>query len=146
MPTISILCVHGIGHGDADAALAPSWREAITTDIQRWRPDLQVEVDFLGYDDLFDHAPLNAAVYGEAFARLLASGVVHGIGTQFSSQHKGFLNTGFLYTVNPTAGTATQGAQLSASQFRFAQSLAIAPLSCPLPPAPPVGLQPNFTG
>jgi len=94
-------------------------------------------------------APIGSGFTGNNLIQSMdfsTSGVVHGIGTQFSSQHKGFLNTGFLYTVNPTAGTATQGAQLSASQFRFAQSLAIAPLSCPLPPAPPVGLQPNFTG
>jgi len=76
---LSILCVHGIGHGDIDPALVPSWREAITLDLQRWNPGLQVDFDFLRYDDLFDHAPLDAATYAEALARLAASGIVHGI-------------------------------------------------------------------
>jgi hypothetical protein len=77
---LSLLCVHGIGHGDADTALAPAWTSAIMQDLHRWDPQLAVTVEFLRYDDLFDHAPLNPVVYGEAMARLLASGVVHGIG------------------------------------------------------------------
>src|SRR5436190_23551034 len=81
---LSILCVHGIGHGDADEAMPKWWTEAITTDIHRWDADLQVEVDFLRYDDLFDHAPLDMAVYGEALARLMASGILHGIGDFFA--------------------------------------------------------------
>jgi hypothetical protein len=76
---LSVLCVHGIGHGDSDPALVPSWKSAITQDLKRWRPDLTIEFEFLRYDDLFDHAPLNPATYKEAFAKLLASGVVHGI-------------------------------------------------------------------
>jgi hypothetical protein len=78
-----------------------------------------------------------------------ADGVLHAIGSQFASEHKGFLSTGFLYTVNAVAGTATQGAKLSAPQFRIAQALAVSPLGCPdpiAPPTPPVDLQPNFTG
>lgn len=77
---LSVLCVHGIGHGDADAALKPSWTDAITQDLHRWKPDLAVELDFLPYDDLFAHAPLNPVVYGEALTKVLASGVVHGVG------------------------------------------------------------------
>jgi metacaspase-1 len=75
---LSILCIHGVGHGDTDATLRPSWTTAITADLHRWNPQLDVELDFLEYDDLFDHAPLNPIVVGEALARLLASGVVHG--------------------------------------------------------------------
>ncbi len=73
-------------------------------------------------------------------------GLLHGIGSDFASDHKGFLNTGFLYRVCPNSGIASQGAQLSASQFRFAQSLAVAPLSCAPPAAAPIALTPNFTG
>src|SRR2546427_4298872 len=80
---ISVLCVHGIGHGDADPSLKPSWTGAITESTLRWNPNLVVELDFLSYDDLFDHAPLNPGSYGDAFAKLLASGVVHGIGDLF---------------------------------------------------------------
>jgi hypothetical protein len=81
MPTsVNVLCVHGIGHGDADPTLVPSWTDAITANIKRWNPDAAVTCDFVKYDDLFDHAPLNPVNYGKAFATLLARGVVHGIG------------------------------------------------------------------
>ena len=77
---LSILCVHGIGHGDVDPLLVPSWRDAITADLQRWTPGLQVNFDFLFFDNLFEQAPLDAATYAEALARLAFSGIVHGIG------------------------------------------------------------------
>jgi hypothetical protein len=80
VPNFNILCVHGIGHGDADPTLVPSWTESITANIQRWNPTAAVACDFVKYDDLFDHAPLDAVTYGKAFARLLASGVIHGFG------------------------------------------------------------------
>jgi hypothetical protein len=77
---LSILCIHGVAHGDADADLAPAWTRAIVDDIRRWRPDAEVALDFLAYDDLFDHAPLNMLTYAEALARLMASGAIHGLG------------------------------------------------------------------
>ena len=77
---LSILCVHGIGHGDVDAALIPAWRQVITAGLQRWKPGLEVDFDFLAYDEEFDHAPLHAGTYAEALTRLAASGIVHGIG------------------------------------------------------------------
>ncbi|MBZ5637939.1 MAG: caspase family protein [Acidobacteriia bacterium] len=77
---LSVLCVHGIGHGDADASLVPSWTDAITQVVHRWQPGCAVDLEFLRYDDLFDHAPLDLAVYGRALAEILASGAVHGIG------------------------------------------------------------------
>lgn len=80
MAALNVLCVHGVGHGDKDPLLVPSWTEAITANIQRWDPNAVVTCDFLEYDDLFDHAPHNPVTYGKAFATLLASGVVHGIG------------------------------------------------------------------
>ena len=77
--TLSILCVHGVGHGDADASLAPLWTKAISTNLRRWNPTLQLDFEFLQYDDLFDHAPLDGTVYAAALARLLASGLVRGL-------------------------------------------------------------------
>src|SRR5262245_57930814 len=84
MPAISVLGVHGVGHGDADAALVPAWTQAIVANLKRWSPQLEVDLDFLHYDDLFQNAPLNPAVIASAVARLLASGVVHGIGDLFT--------------------------------------------------------------
>jgi metacaspase-1 len=91
---ISILCVHGIGHGDVDPLLRPSWTSAITQDLHRWNPDLQVDLDaddFLRYDDLFDHAPLNPTTYGEAVAELVGSGIVHGLG-DISTRSRGLFD------------------------------------------------------
>src|SRR5262249_38672238 len=50
--TLSVLCVHGIGHGDVDSELAPSWSAAVTEQIRRFRPDLAVTFEFFRYDDL----------------------------------------------------------------------------------------------
>lgn len=80
---VSILCVHGVGHGDVDPALVPSWTSAITEDLRHWNADLTVDIEFLHYDDLFDHAPLSPATCGEAVAKLLASGIVQGVGDLF---------------------------------------------------------------
>jgi len=84
-PTFPVLCIHGVGNGDKDEQLQPSWTQAITDNLRRWQPSLDVECEFLVYDDLFDHAPLNGAVYGKALAELLASGVIHGIGDLFGA-------------------------------------------------------------
>jgi len=86
MPTaFSVLCVHGSGNGDDDEELVPAWTRAITDNLRRWQPELAVECEFLRYDDLFAHAPLNPLVYGKALAELLASGVIHGIGDAFGA-------------------------------------------------------------
>jgi hypothetical protein len=80
MNTLRILCIHGVGHGDTDPQLIPSWTDAITQGIQRWSPEQGVECEFLFYDDLFAGAPLDAATVTEALAKLTLSGVVHGLG------------------------------------------------------------------
>jgi hypothetical protein len=82
--TLHVLCVHGVGHGDVDTALEPSWKQAITAALKRCNATLDVAFDFLKYDDLFDHAPLNVKTYAVAVGRMLASGVIHGIGDMFA--------------------------------------------------------------
>ncbi|HEY6096150.1 MAG TPA: hypothetical protein VIU93_14465 [Gallionellaceae bacterium] len=59
---LSILCVHGVGHGDQDPDLASSWSEAINNGLIAWDPALKGEVtcDFLMYDKLFEKTPLDA--------------------------------------------------------------------------------------
>ncbi|MBI3491089.1 MAG: caspase family protein, partial [Acidobacteria bacterium] len=83
--TLSVLCVHGVGHGDQDATLKPTWTDAITKNLKRWQPALTVDCQFFRYDDAFDHEPLNGLVYSRALAELLASGVIHGIGDLFGA-------------------------------------------------------------
>src|SRR5262249_20636593 len=46
---------------------------------------------FLNYDDLFDRAPRNLGLYRRAVTRLLASGLVYGLGDLFGST-KGVLD------------------------------------------------------
>jgi len=82
--SLSILCVHGIGHGDVDPVLAPSWSEAIAADLQTSNPELEVNFKFFRYDDLFEKADLNPLTYAAAMGKLLSSGVVHGVGDLFS--------------------------------------------------------------
>ena len=82
--SLSILCVHGVGHGDSDPAMQPAWSTAITEGLQAWNPDLTVTCDFLQYDQLFELAPLDPKTYGDAFASVLASGVAHGVGDLFT--------------------------------------------------------------
>jgi predicted alpha/beta hydrolase family esterase len=84
--TISVLCVHGIGHGDIDPNLQQTWTDTITAGLATWDHDITVTCDFLKYDDLFEQEPLNSVTYATAFAKLLASGVVHGIGDLFTRE------------------------------------------------------------
>ncbi|HWR78301.1 MAG TPA: caspase family protein [Thiobacillus sp.] len=84
--SLSLLCVHGVGHGDADPDLQASWTRAIGDGLRAWNPDLKVTCDFLQYDALFDQAPLNPLTYAAAFASVLASGMVHGVGDLFTRE------------------------------------------------------------
>jgi hypothetical protein len=80
---LALLCVHGVGHQEADPQFEASWREAITAALRAHDPGAQPEIDFLHYDEIFDHAPLDAATYAKAMAQLLKSAVVHSIGDLF---------------------------------------------------------------
>jgi hypothetical protein len=84
--TLSVLCIHGIGHEDTDPDFQQSWTDAITAGLTSWDQEISVTCDFLRYDDLFEQAPLNTVTYASAFAKLLASGVVHGIGDLFTRE------------------------------------------------------------
>jgi len=77
---ISLLCVHGVSHSEADPEFRSSWTTAITQALQSCDPGLTPTIDFLEYDELFDRAPLNPLTYGAALAKLLGSAVIHGIG------------------------------------------------------------------
>ncbi len=81
---LSILCVHGIGHQELDPDLESSWSDAIVQALQTFDPAAAPAIDFVQYDALFDHAPLDLATYGEAMAKLMASAIVHEIGDVFA--------------------------------------------------------------
>lgn len=78
--SLSLLCVHGVGHSEIDAEFRKSWSEAIIRAVQSVDQRLSPTIDFLSYDALFDKNPPNLVTYGVALAKLLASATVHGIG------------------------------------------------------------------
>ena len=102
---LKILCVHGVGHGENDPNLVPSWSEAIAKAISRWSPGAQPQLDFLHFDQYFQDAESNLATYAEAVTKLLMSGIVHGIGDLFT-RSRGFFE--FPDQVKWTAGMVAQ--------------------------------------
>lgn len=105
--TLSVLCVHGVGHGDVNPDLQISWSGAIQDGLAAWNPKLTgaVHCKFVTYDALFDRPPQNPTAYAAAFARVLASGVVHGLGDLFSRSRRLF---DIPDTVRWTAGMVAQ--------------------------------------
>ena len=49
-----ILCVHGVGHHEADPASARTWVNAISAAL----PGVPLELQFVAYDDLFAADPI----------------------------------------------------------------------------------------
>ncbi len=78
-----VLCVHGIGGQERDLRWQEDWREVIRDGVSTWSSGREVDVQFLDYDDLFEKAPLNALRSAAAVAKLLGSGIWHGIGDFF---------------------------------------------------------------
>lgn len=76
---LSLLCVHGVGHAEIDAGFQQSWSTAIARAIEGVDQGVQLDIDFVLYDDLFNKAPLNPLTYAAASAKLLASAVAHGL-------------------------------------------------------------------
>lgn len=81
---LSLLCVHGVGHAEIDSGFQQSWSNAITRGVESVDHDVQLSIDFVRYDDLFDKTPPNPLTYAAASAKLLASAVVNGIGDLLS--------------------------------------------------------------
>src|SRR6187455_62698 len=74
-----ILCIHGVGHGDADTTWQGEWQQVVADGIHAWDAGRPLEFAFSRYDDLFEAAPLHAGVVIEALARLSASGLFYGV-------------------------------------------------------------------
>lgn len=81
---LTILCVHGVSHSEVDPQFQSSWTRAITAAVHACDPELQPTIDFLEYDELFDRAELKLETYAVALGKLLASGIIHGIGDLLS--------------------------------------------------------------
>jgi hypothetical protein len=108
--SLKILCIHGVGHEEADPDFQAGWKMAIASGVMRWNPDRLIEVQFVNYDDLFAAAPLSIADTVQAVAKLGLSGIVHGIGDFFRRQ-RGFGDV--RESLRWTAGMVVQWAENS---------------------------------
>lgn len=84
-----ILLIHGVGHKEVDGSWDAEWQQAIGTAVGSIDAGTQLTFGKLPYDRLFKEAPLDTAIVAEATARLLASGIWHGIGDLFTSRSFG---------------------------------------------------------
>lgn len=120
---MQILAIHGVGHGDAKTDWQPRWRNAVHGGLGAWRPGLEPAIEFLGYDDLFESAPLGVAEVIEALFRLSASGLFHGLSDRLRS--RGGL-TSVLDSVRWTAGMVAQWVALEELRALLRDRLAFA--------------------
>lgn len=105
---LRILCVHGVGHQEADPTFEGAWREAISRGLTEWSLARPFEIQFVAYDDLFAANPPNALDVAKAVVKLSGSGLVHGIGDLFR-RRRGFGDVA--ESVRWTAGMVVQWAE-----------------------------------
>jgi hypothetical protein len=106
--TLRILCVHGVGHQEADPTFEASWKDAITAGLAEWTHDRAFQVEFVAYDDLFAANPPGVLDVAQAVAKLTVSGLIHGIGDLFR-RRRGFGD--IKESVRWTAGMVVQWAE-----------------------------------
>ena len=100
---MKVLLIHGVGHKETSGMWDADWKAAIAKATASIAADVELEYDTLPYDSIFANAKLDAAIVAEALARLLASGVWHGIGDIFTTR-------GFGDDIRWTAGMVAQWA------------------------------------
>lgn len=83
---MKILLIHGVGHKEMSGSWDEEWKSAIANAVGSVNATETLQFDKFAYDDVFAKAELNAGVVAEALARLLASGVWHGIGDIIASR------------------------------------------------------------
>lgn len=106
--SLRLLCVHGVGHQEADPAFEATWRDAITHGLSEWSHARSFEIQFVAYDDLFAADPPNAAEVAMAVVKMGVSGLWHGIGDLFR-RRRGFGD--MAESVRWTAGMVVQWAE-----------------------------------
>ena len=110
--SLRLLCVHGVGHQEADLAFEAIWRDVIARGLSEWSHARSFEIQFVAYDDLFAADPPNAAEVAIAVVKMGVSGLLHGIGDLFR-QRRGF--GGVAESVRWTAGMVVQWAETTTS-------------------------------
>jgi hypothetical protein len=115
---LRILCVHGVGHQEADPRFEATWREAIARGIGQWSPVRSLEIEFVAYDDLFEADPPDAGDVAAAVVKMTASGIWHGIGDLFR-RRRGFGD--LAESIRWTAGMVVQWAENDALRAKARQ-------------------------
>lgn len=108
---LRILCVHGVGHQEADPTFEGSWRDAITRGLTEWSHEQPFQIEFVAYDDLFAADPPSAFDVAKAVVKLSGSGLIHGVGDLFR-RRRGFGDVS--ESVRWTAGMVVQWAENNA--------------------------------
>lgn len=117
-----ILCVHGVGHQEADPQFESTWKNAIKDGLQRWKFAGSWEIQFAAYDREFAQFPLNAATIGEAVVKLGASGLWHSLGDLFP-RSRGLAD--LPEAARWTAGMVVQWAENSRLRDKLCRNLAL---------------------
>lgn len=90
--SLRIMGVHGVGNHHDDLSWQDEWKDAISAGLLRWNPQLKLEFHFPLYDDIFSAEQITAAQSAAAIAKLLGSGIVHGIGGLFHRRSRGLFD------------------------------------------------------
>lgn len=109
---LRVLCVHGVGHHEADPASDRTWRDAIHSSLHLAHAGCVPEVQFVKYDELFANRAIRPQDIAEALLKLGASGVIHGVGDLVSGlfgRRRGLGDVGD--SVRWTAGMVVQWAE-----------------------------------
>ena len=115
-----VLAIHGVGHADAKTDWQAGWRRAVEDGLARWESRGEPELHFLAYDHFFAQHELHAGVVVEAFGRLVASGLFHGLADVFRNR-RGIGDT--LEGVRWTAGMVAQWTALEALRAQLRRHL-----------------------
>jgi hypothetical protein len=69
---MKVFVVHGLGHQERNPdSWQPSWKATLQEMLNKWNPDLKVEVDFAIYDKYFAETPMSVGGTLGGFGRLL---------------------------------------------------------------------------
>ncbi len=109
--TLRLLCVHGVGHQEADPGFQRAWVNAITAGL----PGVPLEIEFVDYDQIFANVDMSSVDLTEALFRLSASGLMHNVGDLFH-RSRGFSDVSD--TLSWTAGMVAKWAEKPNSSLR----------------------------
>jgi metacaspase-1 len=76
---LRILCVHGVGDHHTNLSWEDDWKGAVRDAVGTWNQDLELDFQFLLYDEIFEKYPVDGATYAKALFELSRSGVEVGV-------------------------------------------------------------------